>query len=78
VNDTKPEAAARRAAGPAAAAAPAHPPLRRDAERNRQAILGAAKTVFARRGLAASLEDVAQEAGLGVGTVYRASPTGTP
>lgn len=49
-------------------------PLRRDAERNRQLILGAAKTVFAQRGLDASLDDVAKEAGLGVGTVYRRFP----
>jgi AcrR family transcriptional regulator len=49
-------------------------PLRRDAERNRQLILGAAKAVFAQRGLDASLEEVAHEAGLGVGTVYRRFP----
>jgi AcrR family transcriptional regulator len=49
-------------------------PLRRDAERNRQLILGAAKTVFANRGLEASLDEIAKEAGLGVGTVYRRFP----
>ena len=49
-------------------------PLRRDAERNRQLILEAAKAVFAQRGLDASLEEVAHEAGLGVGTVYRRFP----
>ena len=49
-------------------------PLRRDAERNRLLILGAARTVFAQRGLEASLDEVAREAGLGVGTVYRRFP----
>jgi AcrR family transcriptional regulator len=46
-------------------------PLRRDAARNRDALLAAARTVFAERGLEASLDDVAREAGLGVGTAYR-------
>ena len=49
-------------------------PLRRDAERNRQLIIGAAKVVFAQRGLDASLDEIAKEAGLGVGTVYRRFP----
>jgi AcrR family transcriptional regulator len=49
-------------------------PLRRDAERNRQLILDTAKSVFAHRGLDASLDEVAHEAGLGVGTVYRRFP----
>lgn len=49
-------------------------PLRRDAERNRRLILGAAKKVFAQRGLDASLDEIAREAGLGVGTVYRRFP----
>jgi AcrR family transcriptional regulator len=46
-------------------------PLRRDAERNRQRILVAADLVFAERGLDATLDDIADRAGLGVGTVYR-------
>ncbi|MBB4686073.1 TetR/AcrR family transcriptional regulator [Amycolatopsis jiangsuensis] len=58
-------------AGPAAAARP----LRRDAERNRRRILEAAREVFGRRGLEATLDDVAQHAGLGVGTVYRRFPS---
>jgi AcrR family transcriptional regulator len=49
-------------------------PLRRDAERNRLLILTAARTVFAQRGLEASLDEIAKEAGLGVGTVYRRFP----
>jgi AcrR family transcriptional regulator len=50
-------------------------PLRRDAERNRQLILAAARTLFAERGLEVSMDEVAREAGLGVGTVYRRFPT---
>jgi AcrR family transcriptional regulator len=46
-------------------------PLRADAVRNRERILAAGATVFAERGLDATLDDVAREAGLGVGTVYR-------
>ena len=49
-------------------------PLRRDAERNRQRILRAAAEVFTQRGLDATLDDVAREAGVGVGTVYRRFP----
>jgi AcrR family transcriptional regulator len=46
-------------------------PLRRDAERNRARILEAARELFAERGLAATMDDIAERAGLGVGTVYR-------
>src|SRR5262249_61488946 len=49
-------------------------PLRRDAERNRQRILTAAAEVFTQRGLDATLDDVARQAGVGVGTVYRRVP----
>jgi AcrR family transcriptional regulator len=49
-------------------------PLRRDAERNRQRILKAAAEVFTERGFAATLDDVARHAGVGVGTVYRRFP----
>ena len=49
-------------------------PLRRDAERNRQRILDAARVVFAERGLSGSHDDIAREAGVGVGTVYRRFP----
>ena len=45
--------------------------LRKDAERNRQRILAAARELFAIRGLEATLNDVAHHAGVGVGTVYR-------
>ncbi|HVP01539.1 MAG TPA: helix-turn-helix domain-containing protein [Solirubrobacteraceae bacterium] len=53
-------------------AAPDTPaPLRRDAARNRQLILEAARAEFAERGLEASLDDIARRAGVGIGTVYR-------
>jgi len=46
-------------------------PLRRDAERNRRRLLAAAREVFSERGLRATLDDVAERAGVGVGTAYR-------
>lgn len=46
-------------------------PLRADAERNRQRIIAAAQEVFAQRGLEVTLDDIAHQAGVGVGTVYR-------
>ncbi len=49
-------------------------PLRADAVRNREKILGAAAIVFAERGLEASLDDIAHQAGVGVGTLYRRFP----
>jgi AcrR family transcriptional regulator len=49
-------------------------PLRADAARNRERILKAAHAVFAERGIAATLDDVADRAGVGVGTVYRRFP----
>jgi AcrR family transcriptional regulator len=55
-------------------ALPIERPLRRDAERNRQRILDAARVVFAERGLSGSHDDIAREAGVGVGTVYRRFP----
>jgi AcrR family transcriptional regulator len=50
-------------------------PLRKDAERNRQRILATAAEVFADRGLDVSMDDIAAEAGVGVGTVYRRFPS---
>jgi len=46
-------------------------PMRKDAARNRELLIAAAREVFAQRGLEASLDDVAHHAGLGVGTAYR-------
>ncbi|MCZ8380051.1 TetR/AcrR family transcriptional regulator [Mycobacterium sp. CPCC 205372] len=45
--------------------------LRKDAERNRQRVLEAARELFAAKGMEATLNDVAQHANVGVGTVYR-------
>ena len=50
-------------------------PLRRDAERNRQRILDTAKRLIGERGLDISHDELAREAGVGVGTVYRRFPT---
>jgi len=46
-------------------------PRRKDAQRNRRRLLAAAREVFRDRGVAATLNDVAHHAGLGVGTAYR-------
>ncbi len=50
-------------------------PLRADARRNRERILESARTVFAKYGAEAQIDDVARQAGVGVGTVYRHFPT---
>jgi AcrR family transcriptional regulator len=50
-------------------------PLRRDAQRNRDALLEAARGQFARQGLDAPLEQVAKRAGVAIGTLYRHFPT---
>ena len=48
---------------------------RADAARNRERLLRAAKAVFGAGGSNASLEAVAREAGVGIGTLYRHFPT---
>ena len=48
---------------------------RADAQRNRKKLLDAARTLFARDGLDAQIDDIARLAGVGVGTVYRHFPT---
>src|SRR5215469_13073591 len=48
---------------------------RTDAERNRERILEVAKEAFARSGANASLDDIAKQAGVGPGTLYRHFPT---
>jgi AcrR family transcriptional regulator len=50
-------------------------PLRADARRNRERILKSAKEVFAQHGAEAQMDDVAERAHVGVGTVYRHFPT---
>ncbi|MGH9486075.1 MAG: TetR/AcrR family transcriptional regulator [Terriglobales bacterium] len=47
---------------------------RADALRNRQRILEAAKQAFTRAGAGASLDDIARDAGVGPGTLYRHFP----
>lgn len=49
--------------------------LRADARRNREAVIVAAKKLFADQGLDAQMPDVAKAAKVGVGTVYRHFPT---
>lgn len=49
-------------------------PLRRDAELNLERILVAAQDVFAESGFEASMERIANRAGVGVGTLYRRFP----
>src|SRR3978361_885908 len=44
---------------------------RKDAALNNERLVLAAREVFARQGLSATLEDIAKHAGVGVGTVYR-------
>ncbi len=54
-------------------------PIRRkprtDAQRNRERILEVAKEAFTRSGANASLDDIAKDAGVGAGTLYRHFPT---
>jgi AcrR family transcriptional regulator len=49
--------------------------LRADAARNREAIIDAARAVFAEQGLDAPLDDIARRAGTGNATLYRRFPT---
>jgi AcrR family transcriptional regulator len=48
---------------------------RADAQRNRERILEVAKLAFTRSGANTSLDDIASEAGVGPGTLYRHFPT---
>jgi AcrR family transcriptional regulator len=48
---------------------------RTDAQRNRERILEVAKEAFTRFGASASLDDIAKQAGVGAGTLYRHFPT---
>ncbi|MCX5321619.1 helix-turn-helix domain-containing protein [Streptomyces sp. NPDC005356] len=50
-------------------------PRRADARRNFDALLAAARDAFAEKGAEASLEDIARQAGVGIGTLYRNFPT---
>jgi AcrR family transcriptional regulator len=48
---------------------------RADAQRNRERILEIAKEAFTRSGANVSLDDIAKQAGVGAGTLYRHFPT---
>ena len=49
--------------------------MRADARRNREAVIEGARSVMALKGLDAQMDEIAREAGVGVGTVYRHFPT---
>jgi AcrR family transcriptional regulator len=49
--------------------------MRADARRNRERLLQAAADAFARDGADASLEEIARQAGVGIGTLYRNFPS---
>lgn len=50
-------------------------PLRADARRNRERLLEVAEAVFTEKGTGASTEEIARQAGVGIGTVFRHFPT---
>ena len=54
---------------------PARRKPRADAQRNRVRVLEAAKQAFTRHGANASLDEIAKDAGVGAGTLYRHFPT---
>jgi len=49
-------------------------PLRADAARNRARVLEAARELMGARGVEVGMEEIARQAGVGVGTVYRHFP----
>ncbi|MFC6023719.1 TetR/AcrR family transcriptional regulator [Plantactinospora solaniradicis] len=50
-------------------------PLRADAQRNRDRLLDAAVRAFSREGPEVTLDAIAKDAGVGIGTLYRHFPT---
>jgi AcrR family transcriptional regulator len=50
-------------------------PLRRDARESRDKLIAAARAEFAANGVDASLEKIARDAGVAIGTLYRHFPT---
>jgi len=48
---------------------------RAEAQRNRERLLDTAREIFAERGVSASLNDIARQAGIGNATVYRHFPS---
>jgi AcrR family transcriptional regulator len=75
--DQEPGGAQLRTTEPVRAAEPVRPAeqLRADARQNRARLINAATMVFAEKGAAAPLEDIARRAGVGIGTLYRHFPT---
>jgi AcrR family transcriptional regulator len=67
---TPPPSSPAEPSGPSAAK-----PLRADARRNQARVLETAEAVFAAKGTAASTEEIARQAGVGIGTVFRHFPT---
>ena len=63
-----------RSPAPEADGAPGGRPMRADARRNRELLVAAAKEVFSSHGAGASMEAIAKQAGVGVGTLYRHFP----
>ena len=50
-------------------------PMRADARRNHDNLVAAARAAFTAGGTSAPLEDIAERAGVGIGTLYRHFPT---
>lgn len=50
-------------------------PMRADARRNALAVIDAARTLFAERGVEVPMEEIGRAAGVGKGTLYRHFPT---
>ncbi|MGP4004256.1 TetR/AcrR family transcriptional regulator [Streptomyces sp. 8N706] len=50
-------------------------PLRRDAQRNRDLLIAAAREIYSEQGVDAPLDDIARRAGVGNATLYRRFPT---
>jgi AcrR family transcriptional regulator len=61
--------------GPTTSSGAPRRPLRRDAVANRERLLAAAVTSLLRHGSGATLSQIAHEAGVGIGTLYRRYPT---
>jgi AcrR family transcriptional regulator len=62
---------------PSVSRTPSTRPLRKDARENQERILEAARIAFAEHGLDASVEEIAERAGVGMGTLYRRFPSKT-
>ncbi|MET8678264.1 helix-turn-helix domain-containing protein [Streptomyces sp. NPDC004647] len=50
-------------------------PLRRDAQRNKDLLIAAAREIYAEQGVDAPLDEIARRAGVGNATLYRRFPT---